>query len=481
MVSFSCGWTTPALVSEMYSCNVYQLGRLVCQGNSRGQQTAYARNPRDARRSIASLTIDASQGSRNPTLKSSAGSFGPPSSNHEDSCPRMPRSAYSQRYSFPEASNENLNHQGASASKKPGPHLHGCFLCETPRAIGTCDGWKRHMKEHETVFPCMQCEDSDPPGKPRSYTRKANLVKHLFDTHNISNPDASAQADTWRKTVKRKYFSCGFCVSLFYNLADQLNHIDIEHFRRLQDISGWSVSKVIKGLIQQPSVNLFWQNFFGAGYPRSQDFTWNDSVAKNLQLRLELSVESAEDLATAAISQVTWTEIPQDSDEANVAGGFTNPHMEMDQNLPSVQDPPAYSRSNTTNTTSGTTTAHEVSQGPSSALEWEVSNNVDINAFYTQSTIPQIQTQLPYRSALASYDQINPGTQPIFQQSESSDSAQSYTAPPTPWDDLAPTSGQMYNGSISVGSSSATDEGWPENAFPVPNNSASRTCTASAY
>ena len=342
------------------------------------------------------------------------------------------------------------------------------------------------MKEHETVFPCMQCEDSDTAGKPRSYTRKANLVKHLFDTHNISNSDASAQADTWRKTVKRKYFSCGFCVSLFYNIADQLNHIDTEHFRRLQDISGWNISKVIKGLIQQPGVNLFWQNFFGAGYPKSQDFTWNDSVAKNLQLRLELSEESAEDLATAAISQVIWTEIPQDSDEARVTGGFTNPHMEMDQNMLSVQDratvTPAYSRSTTTNTSSGTKIPHEVSRGPSSALGWEVSNNVDINSFYTQSTIPQIQTQLPYRSALASYDQTDPGTQPIFPQSESSNSAQSYTAPPTPWDDLAPTSGQMYNGSTSVGSSSATDEGWPENAFSVPSNSTSRTYTAaSAY
>ena len=342
------------------------------------------------------------------------------------------------------------------------------------------------MKEHETVFPCMQCEDSDTAGKPRSYTRKANLVKHLFDTHKISNSDASAQADTWRKTVKRKYFSCGFCVSLFYNITDQLNHIDTEHFRRLQDISGWNISKVIKGLIQQPGVNLFWQHFFGAGYPKSQDFTWNDSVAKNLQLRLELSEESTEDLATAAISQAIWTEIPQDSDEANVTGGFTNPHMEMDQNMLSVQDratvTPAYSRSATTNTSSRTKIAHEVSRGPSSALEWEVSNNVDINSYYTQLTIPQIQTQLPYRSALASYDQTNPGTQPIFQQSESDNSAQSYTAPPTPWDDLAPTSGQMYNGSTSVGSSSATDEGWPENAFPVPSNSTSRTYTAaSAY
>ena len=260
----------------------------------------------------------------------------PSSSNHEDSC--TPRSAYSQQCSFPEASNETFNHQSASPSTRPGQHPYGCFRCKKPRALDTCDGWKRHMKEHETVFPCRQCEDSDTARNPWSYTRKANLVKHLSDTHKMSDSDASAQADTWCETVKRKYFGCGFCVSLFYNITDQLNHIDTEHFRRLQDISGWDTSKVIQGLTQQPGVNLFWQNFFGASYPRSQDFTWNDSVAKNLQLRLELSEESAEDLATAAISQVIWTEIPQDSDEASVTGGFTNPHMEMDQNMLSVQD-----------------------------------------------------------------------------------------------------------------------------------------------
>ena len=193
------------------------------------------------------------------------------------------------------------------------------------------------MKEHETVFPCRQCEDSATAARnPRSYTGKANLVKHLSDTHNMSDSEASAQADTCRKTVKKKYFSCGFCVSLFDNIVDQLNHIDTEHFRCRQDISGWNISKVIRGLIQQPGVSRLWKNFFGVGYPRSLDFTWNDSVARNLQLRLELSEESAEVLAAAAISQVIWHETRQYSDEASFTEGFTNPHM--DQNMLSVRD-----------------------------------------------------------------------------------------------------------------------------------------------
>ena len=218
-------------------------------------------------------------------------------------------------------------------------HLFDTHNMSNLDASAQADTWRKTVKEHKTVFPCRQCEDSDTARNPRNYTRKVNLVKHLFDTHNMSGSDASAQADTWRKEVKRKYFSCGFCVSLFYNVADQLSHIDTEHFQCRQDISGWNISNVIKGLIQQPGVSHVWQNSLGMGYPRSLDFTWNDSVAKDLQLRLELSEESAEVLAAAAISQVIWTEIPQQSDEASVTGGFTNPHMEMDQNILSVQTP----------------------------------------------------------------------------------------------------------------------------------------------
>ena len=179
------------------------------------------------------------------------------------------------------------------------------------------------MKEHETVFPCWQCEKSDTVGNPRSYMRKADLVNHLFDTHKMSKSDASTQADTWQETVKKKYFSCGFCISLFYNIDEQLTHI-AEHFRRCQHISGWNISKVIQGLILQPDVFLEWQQCFGD--PRSQDFAWKGSVADNLQLRLELGVESANVLATAAISEAIRTEIPQHSDEASVTGGFKNSH-----------------------------------------------------------------------------------------------------------------------------------------------------------
>ena len=112
----------------------------------------------------------------------------------------------------------NLNPAAAAPSKRPRPedqpedrpigqpaepghYPYSCFRCEAPRAFGTCDGWKRHMREHETVFPCRQCEYSDTARNARSYTRKANLVEHLFDTHNMSDSDASARAHTWCELI----------------------------------------------------------------------------------------------------------------------------------------------------------------------------------------------------------------------------------------------------------------------------------------
>ena len=105
----------------------------------------------------------------------------------------------------------------------------------------TCDGWKRHMKEHETRYPCMPqgreiytaqgpecvlCGDLNPderhyslhkilpcsikPLAARSYTRKSHLITHL-KTHGIS--DGFALAEEWRDTLDKKYFSCGFCLA----------------------------------------------------------------------------------------------------------------------------------------------------------------------------------------------------------------------------------------------------------------------------
>ena len=118
----------------------------------------------------------------------------------------------------------------------------GCPICPRDRSIGTCDGWKRHMKEHESLYPCNVCAAS---GKIRSYSRKINLLRHL-KTHSFSNDVSSTLADTWNKTFEKKYFGCGFCVFLCTSLTEQLTHIDSEHFRNFCSISDYLVVEVTK-------------------------------------------------------------------------------------------------------------------------------------------------------------------------------------------------------------------------------------------
>ena len=135
------------------------------------------------------------------------------------------------------------------------------------------------MKEHETIYRCMHCTRFT-NGKSKTYTRKANLVKHLQDAHDIST--GGPLADKWRKSIKKKYFSCRFCISLFTSMTEQWNHIDNEHFKLFQGIHQWEFNNVIRGLLLQPGVNDIWRSIFGNAYNTSQDLIWDSSVVKSL-------------------------------------------------------------------------------------------------------------------------------------------------------------------------------------------------------
>ena len=138
--------------------------------------------------------------------------------------------------------------------------------------------------------------------KGRTYTRKANLVKHLEEVHRIQ--DGSALAEAWRIAFKKRFFSCGFCIVLFDNINDQLNHIDIHHFRQLEDICNWDMTKVIKGLLLQSGVDEAWHGI-SANYAES-GFSWDMSCNRDLQLRLELAEEAPDALAAAVFNSCTY-------------------------------------------------------------------------------------------------------------------------------------------------------------------------------
>ena len=242
-------------------------------------------------------------------------------------------------------------------------HSHWCTICPEPKAILTCDGFKRHMKEHETMYVCMPygsveithsgpkcafCDTMYPDEdhlekhmanpcaarsvKGRSYTRKVNFKKHL-EVHGVD--DCSDLAQRWQQTFPKRYFSCGFCGSLFPTLSEQTRHID-DHYKQNQSVYDWDLNKVVQGLLHQPHVYQAWQsklaleNELWINLPLSS-FTWDAMTAKELQLRLQFGRETPEALSGAALyaSHVY----------ANHGSGFSNrnnvgsPVVRLDQDI----------------------------------------------------------------------------------------------------------------------------------------------------
>ena len=174
------------------------------------------------------------------------------------------------------------------------------------------------MKEHETLYPCNVCTAS---GKTRSYTRKINLLRHL-ETHGFSNDASSTLADTWKKSLEKKYFGCGFCVFLCTSLTEQLSHIDSEHFRNFRSIGEWDTNKVIRGLLMQPDLSLIVQKLLGQPFGTSENLSWHPSIIHELQLRLQESNETTEDLARITVHQIDWDLTVRNVNELTSASSF---------------------------------------------------------------------------------------------------------------------------------------------------------------
>ena len=221
--------------------------------------------------------------------------------------------------------------QGTLARLEEAEHAHWCTYGEHTEPLKTCDGWKRHEKEHEIVYVCMpnglvENNESDPccalcgvfnptpahldahqassctDGAKVSRTRKSNLAKHLTSSHCLSYDDAIERAQRWRYKPDKKAFACGFCIKLFFSLTDRLNHIDHEHWGRGETMESWSLTTLIRGLLSQPRVSDAWQYLLSTSEPRlpESSFTWELPTSEGLQLRLELCDETPQQLALAA-------------------------------------------------------------------------------------------------------------------------------------------------------------------------------------
>ena len=192
------------------------------------------------------------------------------------------------------------------------------------------------MKEHETVWPCMPNGPFENPGtglmctlcgshdpgethmaghciencgdtstKPRSFSRRINLEKHLLQYHAVPPHRTRDLADKWRTTFP-KHFACGFCVCAFPTIHEQLNHIDIDHFRKGQQITEWNATTVIQSLLLSLDVAILFQEILLRDpYAVNRDPHWHEHMTEELQKELEIAEDAAKILACEAYGMLT--------------------------------------------------------------------------------------------------------------------------------------------------------------------------------
>ncbi len=269
-----------------------------------------------SKRSTTSSSRSTRKSSARSSLRSSLGLSDTSSPLGNTTCHSSPRSSLG---------------QGTLSRLEEVEHTHWCTYGEHHDPLATCDGWKRHEKEHETVYVCMPdglvedngsgpccalCGVCNPwPGHLDAHqastctegakvtrTRKSNLAKHLISSHGISSDNAIERADRWRCKPDKKAFACGLCIKLFFSLTDRLNHIDHEHWSHGENMKSWSLTTLIRGLLLQPRVSDAWQYLLATSEPSvpESSFTWKLPTAEGLQLRLELCEEAPQQLASAA-------------------------------------------------------------------------------------------------------------------------------------------------------------------------------------
>lgn len=207
-----------------------------------------------------------------------------------------------------------------------------CTVCEEPSSYKDSGNWKKHEKEHETMFVCGldDAAESSRPGqthasKPFTCKRRDVMVNHLNRSHGIIEAHQGRDlANQWRHTVKKQAWSCGFCIGLFLSFQDRLKHVDIVHFRRHQSIHEWDLNKVILGLLQQPKMENSWKTRTASLPPwvHPESMTWDKATAKDLRTTLEIGPSNdyhAITLADAAYSASKLKEISWAQSGTNLA------------------------------------------------------------------------------------------------------------------------------------------------------------------
>ena len=224
-----------------------------------------------------------------------------------------------------------------------------CTVCQ--RSYQNHFDWKKHEKEHEYTYTCMaighwdagaqcfacdHCGTLDPSKEhPKIHgieecitqnKRREKIVKHLKDHHMVSEKAVGESlADDWRRDQGKRFWACGFCVTLFLSFKDRLQHIGKEHYNQGQKLEDWDANKVIRGLLLQPVVDGPWKSLVDTHcFHNASELTWETSDLKDLQYKLEIGPtdeRSGEYLAEVAYHA---SKIPPAQDVYEHATGLSN-------------------------------------------------------------------------------------------------------------------------------------------------------------
>ena len=218
--------------------------------------------------------------------------------------------------------------------------LYCCTLCSSKRSYLRRSDWSKHEKEHEFKYVCLRkdfgrrseggrscdlCEIKQPCEHHASLQiletchfvckRRDQMVKHLSNSHAFYD-DAGALllAKQWLQGSGRRFWSCGFCVILFWTFQERLKHIADEHLEKGKSVRDWDMTNVIKGLLSQPHVYDSFELEVEArpGLSRSE-LSWQASNLEDLQLQLEFGPTAERDasfLAKAAFDACRVQEWP---------------------------------------------------------------------------------------------------------------------------------------------------------------------------
>lgn len=229
---------------------------------------------------------------------------------------------------------ESQDH-GLSTSDGTSKIASWCTYCSPRREFKSKAGWARHEKEthEEHLYPCMPegateitergtlcaiCKTREPDefhldehnvtlcigshSPIRVYKRRIDLVNHLKLRHGASN--GQDLAENWKRAPDKKAWACGFCVEFLPGFVDRINHIYAKHYTQGADMHSWDPAKVIHGLLRQPCLEDTWSKYLLVRHPSPRpEVTWDSSVVKSLQSRLEMSEEPPDILVAAAYDQ----------------------------------------------------------------------------------------------------------------------------------------------------------------------------------